>query len=242
MSTMQEAWNPYERYVQAGLTDGKFHNSAFTKLAAGPPRLAAIGGSLVAASLLTESEASNVVYPLGLIQNIQMSQNNNLMRVWEIGSQRSYFIPGRTAGQLSLGTIYYHGPSLLRRMWAYYEDSIGPVEVPPLFPNMGAAAMANPHDVKVPPGYENIYFNLASDLFSQPVGLLFYMRDANEDNLGACYMEAVYAPNHNWSTDAQGIIQQEQVGLQFERVVPVAVSAVPLLTTERALAAEQFGG
>jgi hypothetical protein len=99
-----------------------------------------------------------------------------------------------------------------------------------MFPNAGAASVSNPHDVIIPPGYENIYVNLASDLFAQPIGILMYIRDINLDTLGAVYFEACYLPNHSWATDAQGVLIQESVAVQFERAVPVAVSALTLVT------------
>jgi hypothetical protein len=99
-----------------------------------------------------------------------------------------------------------------------------------MFPNAGAASMSNPHDVVIPPGYENIYLNLASDLFAQPVGILFYIRDINQDSLGALYFEACYIPQHGMQTDAQGVLIQENVGVQFERAVPVKISALTLIT------------
>lgn len=230
MAVTQVPWSPYERYVQQGLVDGKFTSAAFIRCAAGPPRLSSIGGRMAAASLLTDPSATHVVYPLGLLQNVGHNVTKNLMRIFEVGSERSYFIPGRTVGQLNLGTIFYHGPSMLRRLWAYYEDTQGPVTVPPLFPNMGANSMPNPHDVKVPPGYENLYLNLASDLFNQPIGLLLYFKDANEDNLGATYFEACYAPTHTFQFDSQGVVIQESTMIQYERMVPVAISALPVVT------------
>jgi hypothetical protein len=133
-------------------------------------------------------------------------------------------------GQLALSRILYHGPSLLRMLYAYYEDLIPPTVVQPVFANAGTATVANPHDVKIPPGYENIFINLASDLFNQPIGLLLYMRDSNEDTLGAVYVESCYIPNHTWATDAQGVLVQESASIQFERVVPVAVSSLSLVT------------
>ena len=87
----------------------------------------------------------------------------------------------------------------------------------------------NPHDVIIPPGYENIYLNLASDLFAQPVGIMMYIRDVNQDTLGAMYFEACYLPNHSWQTDSQGVLIQESVAVQFERGVPVGVSALNLI-------------
>lgn len=223
-------WSPYTNYVQGGMVDGQFVSAGFTIIAAGPPRLANIGGSTVAAGALAGAGADQVVLPIGVIQNINLSHNRQFNRIFEVGSERSYFISGRTMGQLSIARIMYHGPSLLRMLYAYYEDLIPPTTVNSVFANAGTATVANPHDVKVPPGYENLYLNLASDLFNQPIGLLLYIRDSNEDTIGAVYIEACYIPNHTWATDAQGVMIQESASIQFERAVPVAVSALSLVT------------
>jgi hypothetical protein len=91
--------------------------------------------------------------------------------------------------------------------------------------------MSNPHDVIIPPGYENIFYNLASDLFTQPVGILFYVRDINQKTLGAVFFEACYVPSHSLSVDAQGVLIQEQVSIQYERAVPVQVAALTLINS-----------
>ena len=224
-------WSPYTSYVQAGLVDGTYANAGYTMLAAGPPRLANIGGNAALASAVAGNgqAANQIVFPLGIIQNFNLSHTRQFSRIFEIGSERSYFIAGRTVGQIGLGRVYYWGGSLLRVLYAYYQDLIPPTVVTPMFQNAGAAAMSNPHDVVIPPGYENIYLNLASDLFAQPVGLLMYIRDINLDTLGAAYFEACYLPNHSWTTDAQGVLIQESTALQFERCVPVAVAALTLI-------------
>jgi hypothetical protein len=215
---------PYERYVQSGMVDGQFSSAAFTGLFAGPPRLANIGGTggLVVAS-------KNVVQPIGLVQQWQLGQQSQFNRVYELGSERSYFIRGRTMGSINLGRIYYHGPSLMRMMYAYYSDLIPPTVVPAYFDNIGAATNPNPHDVKVAPGYENLYLNLASDLFSQPVGMMCKLMDSNEDTIGGMYFEACNIPNHSIGTDANGTVIQEQATVQYERSVPVALSSVALI-------------
>lgn len=223
-------WAPYSQYVQGGMVDGQFVSAGFTIVAAGPPRLANVGGATVAAGALAGAGADQVVLPIGVIQNINLSHNRQFNRIFEVGSERSYFISGRTMGQLTISRIMYHGPSLLRMLYAYYEDLIPPSTVSSVFSNAGSATVANPHDVKVPPGYENLFLNLASDLFNQPIGLLLYIRDSNEDTIGAVYVEACYIPNHTWATDAQGVMIQESAAVQFERAVPVAVSALSLVT------------
>lgn len=223
-------WSPYERYVQGGMVDGKYVSGYLTMIAAGPPRLQQIGGQSQFANQL--EAGLDIVFPIGATQNLNHSQNKTFMRIWELGSERSYFIGGRTVGNLALARVFYHGPSLLRVLYAYYNaaQDAPPIQVPWLFPNPGAANMANPHDVIVPPGYENLFLNLASDLFNQPIGLLIYMRDSELKAMGAIYLEHVIVPNHTWATDAQGTIVQETVAMQYERVIPVSVDAHPLVT------------
>lgn len=230
-------WSPYSRYVQGGTVDGRFLNASFTLLAAGPPRLANIGAASYTqvgsfgGSGLEGGAADDIVFPIGVVQNFSLGHNRQFSRIFEVGSERSFFISGHTMGQVGLSRIMYHGPSLLRVMYAYYEDAI----VPTVFPMMGAGSSGwaqdlNQHDVKIPPGYENLFLNLASDLFSQPMGLLAYFRDSNEQTVGSIYLEACYIPNHTWATDAQGTIVQETVAIQYERVVPVNVTAVSLVS------------
>lgn len=218
-------FQPYERFVQQGMVDGQYVSGAFTLLSAGPPRLANIGGS----AALAVSQGEKIVQPVGILQSVSLGQNTQWSRIFEIGSERSYFIKGRTMGQLSLGRVLYHGPSLLRMLYSYYQDLIPPTLVQPVFANVGIANMANPHDVKVPAGYENLFLNLASDLFGQPVGLMLKMIDSNEDTVGAGYFEACTVPNHSFSTDSMGVVVQESAGIQYERMVPVAVSSLALI-------------
>jgi hypothetical protein len=229
MATLAE-WSPYQRYVQGGLVDGQFLSAAFTLIAAGPPRLANVGGAAGVAATLGTPTQQNFAMPIGVVQNISLGHNRNFSRFWELGSERSYFISGRTVGQVSLSRIMYHGPSLLRMLYAYYQDLLPPTIVPFVFNNVGPSTVANPHNVKIPPGYENIFLNLASDLFSQPVGMLMYFRDSNEDTVGAIYIESAYVPSHQIATDAGGTVIQEQASLQFERAVPVAVASLALIT------------
>lgn len=230
MATLSE-WSPYDQYVQGGMGDGRFMNAAYTLIAAGPPRLANVGGpSFLAAALAAGSSASDqIAYPVGVVQNISIGHNMNLNRIFEIGSERSYFIPGRVIGQISLSRIMYHGPSLLRVLYAYYQDLVAPTIIAPVFENVGASTVFNPHDVVIPPGYENIFINLASDLFKQPIGLMMLHKDSNQDTMAANYAESCYVPNHNMATDSMGTVIQESAGIQFERLIPIATRVVGLI-------------
>lgn len=237
MANILNNFSPYHNRVQEGMTDGRFMNAAYTVIAAGPPRLSNMGlNRQVGEQIATGGSGSEMVaYPIGIIQNFSLGHNMTISRFFEIGSHRSYFIPGRAMGQFSMSRVMYHGPSLLRVLYAYYTDGAQQdPDIPALYQNQGSLldSTRNIHDVKMPPGYENIYLNLASDLFTQPIGLMLIMKDSNEKTMGAFYLESCYIPNHNLGTDAMGTIIQEQVSIQFERVVPIKTNVIGLITSD----------
>jgi hypothetical protein len=209
-------------------------NAAFTLVAAGPPRLSTVLGVDVANVDFNEDNL-DIAYPIGILQNFNVGQNSQIMRLWEIGSERSYFIRGRTVGQIGLGRIMYHGPSLLRVLYAYLKSTSGAAQFEQLYVNNANAKLntANADGAKdqfqLPPGYENLWIDLASDVFSQPVGLLIFMRDSNEDTVGAFYLEYGMVTNHGLTTDAGGTVLTENAALLYERVVPIDVKAVSLI-------------
>jgi hypothetical protein len=161
------------------------------------------------------------------------------MRLFEIGSDRSYFIRGRTMGQIGIGRVMYHGPSLLRVLYAYLKSENGNVTFDQLYENRAQAVLntsgagdstgQGKSEYQVTPGYDNFWIDMASDVFSQPVGLLVMMRDSNEDTYGAFYVEYVSVTNHGLQTDAGGTMLSENVSLMYERLVPVDVKGVALI-------------
>jgi hypothetical protein len=245
-------WQPYRTHVQGGLREGNFINGQFVLLSAGPPHLQDISAASVANPL---AGGADVVYPIGITQNVAMSQNKAISRIFEIGSERSYFIAGRSVGQLSLSRVLFHGPSLLRVLYAYYATAgadVGTYPIDPLYFSEGtdnplnypfiqgeqgsrasdstkARIKSGLHGVRVPPGFDNFFVNLASDLFAQPIGLLLTLRDNEENNYGSIYLEQCYVPTHSFGVDAQGLIVQESVGIQYERMVPIKSVAVKLV-------------
>jgi hypothetical protein len=180
----------------------------------------------------SETSHSDIVWPLGITQSAGISQQRQFSRIYELGSERSIWVAGRTMGSLNIARIWVDGPSMLRALYAYYQDLLPPTQVPWLFPNQAATALANPHNVRIPPGYENLYLNLGSDLFTQPIGFMLMTLNSNLQTMGVVYLENSVVPQHQWATDAQGTLVQESAGIQYERMVPVNVSAVPVITGE----------
>ena len=93
-------WQPYTQKIDnSALKEGRFLSGAFTMIAAGPPRLAAVGGVAAAGQTVGQK---NWAVPIGIVQNFNLSHNRAFARFFELGSERSYFISGRT-GEASQG-------------------------------------------------------------------------------------------------------------------------------------------
>jgi hypothetical protein len=91
-------------------------NSNAQKIAAG---VTAAAGALDNQDQNIE-DLSPIVYPIGVVEAINVSQAKQIQRLFEIGSKRSYFVPGRNIGQASITRTVFNGPNLLRALYAYY--------------------------------------------------------------------------------------------------------------------------
>ena len=239
-------WDFHNLHVQQELAGGEFVSAETTLIAAGPPRLSDLGS---AAGLGVEVDvgskaAENLAYPIGLLENVGLSQSKQLQRVFEIGSSRSYFIPGRVVGSVTLGRVLYHGPSLLKVLYAYYSQANGSLfnflhkAETETFEDIRGVLRRDPdakllelgslqeqlHDVKMSPGKDDFYLNLASDLFNQPTGLLIYFKNGNDDTVGAVYLEECHIQGHQMSISSGSVLLMEGTSLQFDRLIPVKMN------------------
>lgn len=226
-------WDFSNLHVQQELTHGQFVSAETSLVASGLPQLGGIGA-------YTNAPVSSVgtVYPIGLIENAGISQSKQIQKIFEIGSSRSYFIPGRVIGSVSLGRIFYYGPSLLRVLYAYYYNNtnginIGTADGNSTIPLEDGSQAVNPmarllnaggnqfHQVREDPGEDYFFINLASDLFNQATGLAFYFKDANFNSVGAFYLEWVYMQGHQFSISSGSVLVMEGASAQYDRIVPI---------------------
>lgn len=234
MSTTDfSTWDFSNYHVQQELKGGQFVSAETSLIAAGPPQI----NNTDPYSSGSTSQAGKV-YPIGLLENAGLSQSKQLQKIFEIGSGRSYFVPGRVMGSVSLGRTFYYGPSLLRVMYAYYYSKKGDVFIgtnkegsqitladgstalDPLARLLDTSSTAY-HPVKTSPGEDYFYVNLASDLFNQATGLAFYFKDANFNSVGAFYLEQVYVQGHQFSISSGSVLIMEGVSAQYDRIVPI---------------------
>lgn len=240
-TTSLNNWDFHNYHVQQELMGGEFVSAETTLIAAGPPRLTDVtGGTFADPNALNTEDQGDMVFPIGVLENVGLQQSKQLQRVFEIGSSRSYFIPGRTMGSINLGRVMYHGPSLLKVLYAHYKQSAGDANFQFLNEaaetvNKGGVDVPNPnktllslpdlqtvlHRVRYNPGYDDLWLNVASDIFNQPTGIAIYFRNQLDMSLGAVYLEECYIQGHQMSISSGSVLLMEGVSMQFDRLVPI---------------------
>lgn len=231
ISTKLATWNFHTFHVQNDLKGGKFVSAESTLIAAGPPSITEVTGQKPNEGITVDENIDRQVLPIGVMENSGVQQSKQLQRIFEIGSARAYFIPGRVVGSVSFGRVFYHGPTLLRMLYAYYNDGSGKFGIDPAT-ELGIVFPANTDipELSVAPGYDSFWFNMFSDIFNQPTGILMYFRDMANRDVGAIYLEYLYLQGHQLSISSGSVLLMEGTSGQFDRIVPARMQ----LTREEA--------
>lgn len=253
------SWDWANQHVQPrdSVSESRFINGATVLIAAGPPRLA--GPSTDKASYTSGLDAgSNLVYPIGVCMDASIQQSRQLQRIYEIGSERSFFVQGRHAGGVQLNRVLFNGANLLRVLYAYYPrakvkaiatdatvapgyeyDTTGtPTKQDEAYLDSVANTASGSEDarmryvgeqtlpdIEMNPGYNNNYINLASDLFQQPMGLMFLFQDVHKHTVSSFYLEMCFVQAHSMGIQGQtGTLIAESVQMQFDRIAPIKIT------------------
>jgi len=250
------SWDWANKHVQPRdqISESRFINGATVLISAGPPRLSGasdpnFSGPSAAASPVG---TANLVFPIGVCLDANISQQRALQRLYEIGSDRSYFIQGRSAGGISLNRVLFNGANILRTLYAYYPQSeisaLGSIPGQASDYSLATAEYADENalddvaktvggnlreytgETKLPkinmnPGHNNYYINLASDLFTHPMGLMFTFQDNNKRTMASFYCEMCFVASHGMQINANaGSMVAETVQMQFDRIAPIRIT------------------
>ena len=182
----------YERFGQFSATPDT------TALFAGPARFTGLSGS---AQDLT---------PIGLTDGIAMSTNPSLARLFEIGSNRSFFTRGKTSYAIQFSKMLADHKNILASVTANSYRGI--------YNESSAAGSSTPNP--------DIMMNLGSEYFSAPFGLMLLFKtrcggDTSGKILTALYLEYCMFSNYNFSIASTSPVIVENIGIEFDRIVPV---------------------
>lgn len=199
-------WSFHEKHVEKDVNlDSNYASAESTLIAAGPPTLTVPSGS---GNAVEDDSVISSAYNIGVLDNFSLQQSKQLQRVFEIGSSRSYFIPGRTIGAFNLGRVFYHGDSLMKALYRASET---------LETHTTGAKLVSPGDA-------GFYMNLGSHLFNRPFGLAWYFKDNDAHNIGAFYLESCYIQGHQIGGQAGSMIIMEGGSCQYDRMIPIIIA------------------
>lgn len=232
-------WRWQSEHVQTEIQNGEFVSAESSLILAGPSRLDHLSDDGTGTFL----GSSNALIPLGVLNNISFVQNKPVQRMFEIGSKRAYFIPGRLFAQFSIQRTMFYGPSLMRLLYALAPDRLvehlgTPLNIDPDSNGQGVADVPEYGDlfqdgnlVNVP-GYggtnnennRDFYVNLTSELFAVPFGMCVILKTAQDKPYGATYLEDCYIESHQMGIDSGNVVIAESVNGQFDRMVPIQLA------------------
>jgi hypothetical protein len=219
-------WNFRTQHVQRELEPQDFINAATVLIAAGPPRIVSPGQLQGVSTAEANRRSAVYFFPIGIVENMTIVSNRQLQILFEIGSKRQFYIPGRVVPQISLARTLFNGPNILKALYAYYPAS----QIPPGTPRQvdiaqSPAGSAGDCPIQETPGFMDFFINLNSDLFDRPFGLLMILKDECNRPYGSFYLENAFINNHQMTVNASSTLVAEGTTIQFERIVPIDIGA-----------------
>lgn len=176
-----------------------------TAIYAGPPRFASIGVSGVK------------LLPIGLIQSFSYQSGVANQRLFEIGSNRSFFTRGKAAPSLTLSKLLADQKNIISALLTnarndILRDAVG---------NKAPGAQGADSDIML---------NLDSEFTNVPFGMLLVLKTKGGKSsqnrgktLAAVYAELCVMDGYGFSIDSASPAIQEGISIQFDRIVPVDI-------------------
>lgn len=211
---LSAAWDWKGEYVD-GLASGdgleRFSQGSATPdttiLFAGPARFTGIGSD------------TKKLHPIGLIDGFSFSASAQLQRMFEIGSNRSFFTRGKTISQLQISSMLADQQNLLKALTqeAYNASSLKAGKY-----TLDARGTKSA-------GVSNLFLNMDSEQLAVPFGMLMLFKTKGSEGasglrgkiLGAAYLEYCMMDGWQFNVQSSAPVIAENISIQFDRAVPV---------------------
>lgn len=171
-----------------------------------------------------EYNAKNQCIVCGFVQSFSLMQQRQVQQLFEVGSERQYWVDGPTMSQISLSRVMFSGSSLLKIIGAgILNQGIQPNNLSGLDSSMFTGDNLN----AVAAGADrNFWINLASDLFSNSLGIMLdfleFYGNGKSKSYGSVYLTNGKLNSHQLNFGAGQWMIQEGVSLMFEKVIPLS--------------------
>jgi hypothetical protein len=154
--------------------------------------------------------------PIGMVQNINVTQTKPTQPLMAVGSGRMFFVSGKAQGTAAIARLFVNGRNLLRVLYTNVVRSQIQVHK---FDDRAAVQPVN--------GVQSQFFaNLDSELFLIPFGMGLIFRNKLHQSIGAFYLELCMINNWTINFSAGQNLILENVNLLFDRLLPIELSNV----------------
>jgi hypothetical protein len=206
-------WDFKKSHVQEDLSVGEhLINSESIVLCAGPNTVASANN----ANLLDQ------LYPIGLLESAAVIQNKQIQQLFEIGSKKSFVIPGRTRIQVGLSRVIFNGDSLMGALYRGVTAATGATSDDAGDAPGTSTTATTSNDVEI---QGNFWMNLTSDFFNKPLGLAMLFADSDSDYITMVYFENCMIQSHQMTVGANQTVVMENANLICDSVTHVAMQA-----------------
>lgn len=198
--TSIDGWNPQDACIER-LMDNAAYTSAHpddTLVLVGPARFSATGNI-------------SDLKPVGMLQQMQVSQQRAVQPLQAIGSGRNYFLAGKPMVNFSIGRLFAKGPNLYKALYA----NVMTDDVIKGF---------NPSERATSDKYTDGVFNMDSEMFLVPFGMAICFRDKSGGNLGSFYIESCMLSSYQIGVAAGQNMVMENLNGSADRLYPIDLS------------------
>jgi hypothetical protein len=202
-------WNPQGDCIER-IMDNAAYTSAHpddTLVLVGPARFTSLGGSSG-----TSGTNTSGLLAVGMLQQMQVSQQRAVSPLQAIGSGRNYFLAGKPMVNFSIGRLFAKGPNLYKA----------------LYNNIMSEEKLSGFNSSEPPtskNYKDGVFNMDSELFLVPFGIAVAFRDKSGGNLGSFYIESCMISSYSIGIAAGQNMVMENVNGSADRIFPIDLSS-----------------
>jgi len=209
-----DEWDFSKNHVDNSIEKGLFVSSKTVLLAAvnNPTEVL----NKVTNGMLEHSADGITAKPIGIISNWSVVQQKMLQRLFEVGSAKSYIIPGNTTSSFNIGRVMFSGSSLLSEVYNISKES--DKEIKEAGFKIQSGSTAEGHDK------EYMALNMGAKVFDKPATVLWLFKNNNNETMGAYLFVGAQVESYQISGDAQSVIIAENAQFQFTGVYPLNVT------------------
>lgn len=168
--------------------------------------------------------------PIGMVQNINVTQTKPTQPLMAIGSGRMFFVSGKAQGTAAIARLFVNGRNLLRVLYTNVIQAnvdVNKFDDYAAVPPIGTAP-------------SQFFANLDSELFLIPFGLAMVFRSKVHQAIGAFYLELCMINNWTINFSAGQNLILENVNLLFDRLMPINIGDSGGINRDGYLSTGQF--